>query len=525
VITCNSCGELVQVGLANCQHCGMPLYSANQGGTDLQKGVRGQSELPTWLESLRVNERPNSPASEQSYFPMADLFDEGALPSWMRPENAEMMEKGNSGQYPAWRPASMSAPHTDEGIIPPEGIPARSLIDEQSLPSWVQGNQQNIQATTGAMPVTPDSQGNFSAASLIQPDDLPDWMKSLSQSPQPSVSQNNVWGGEQPRTSQVRINSYTPDPANVNSNPLPQRFSAQDLVDPQAMTHLMSGQPGQQVGYPLGAAPQGEHSGLPASSLLDMNSLPAWLREEDQTQRQPGQMQAYASSQSGQIPAGNNGLTGASLIDANALPGWLPSYEAQQQAGIQSMGNVRPLSTNGTPPRVESVRVPSRPRGEIASHEQSEVAANVFSSVLGVASSAPYFPSAGSGSQWNAPSQNVAAPSQGFQGGQPQPPAGTQWNAPSQPSGFAGVPPSQGYNPAGNRVGQQGAYPSGGYAGYMSPGGSPMGAQSGMTQQPPASGPGMPGVPSMTGHQSYTNASGSKPAKRGFIETIRSWFS
>src|SRR6266487_372969 len=514
----------MQVGLVNCQHCGMPVYSANQERTGQEKNIRGQSDLPTWLESLRVNERPNSSASEHSFFPTSDLYDEGALPSWMRPENAEMMERGNSGPYPAWRPASMSAPHTDESIIPPEGIPARSLIDEQSLPSWVQGNQQNIHATAGAMPVTPDSQGNFSAASLIQPDDLPDWMKSLPQPSQPSVSQNNVWGGEQLRASQAHITSYTPDPATVNSNSLPQRFSAQDLVDPQAMTHLMSGQAGQQAEYPLGSVPQNEYSGLPASSLLDENSLPTWLREEDQMQRQPGQMPAYASNQSGQTPAGNNGLTGASLIDANSLPGWMTSYEAQQQAGLQSMGNIRSFSTNGTPPRVESVRVPSRPRGEITSHEQSEVAANVFSSMLGVASSAPYFPSAGP-SQSNAPSQNISAPSQGFQAGQPQPSDGTQWNVPSQPSGFAGVPPSQAYNPAGNQVGQQGAYPPGAYASYMGPGGSPMGALPGMTQQPPASGPGIPVDPSMIGNQSNMNASGSKPAKRGFIETIRSWFS
>ena len=507
MITCNSCGKLVQVGLANCQHCGMPLYSANQAGTEPHKDVRGQAELPTWLESLRVNERPNSTPAEQSYIPMADLFDDGALPSWMRPENAEMMEKGNSGQYPAWRPASMSAPHTDEGIIPPEGIPARSLIDEQALPSWVQGNQQNMPAS-GAMPVTPDSQENFSAASLIQPADLPDWMKSLSQPSQPSVPQNSVWGGEQHPASQVRINSYTSQPPDVKSNPLPHRFSAEDPVDPQARTHMTSGQ---QAGYPFASAPQVEHSGLPASSLLDVNSLPAWLREAGQMQGQPGQMPAYASGQPGQTPVENTGISGASLIDADALPAWLPSYEAQQQANIQSMGSVRPHSTTGTPSRIENARVPSRPRGEIAPQEQSEIAANVFSSVLGVASSAPYFPSAGPGSPLNAPSQNVTTPSQGFQGGQPQPPAGTQWNAPSQPSGFAGVPPAQGYYPAGYQEGQQGAYPAG-YAGYMGPGVSPGGAQPGMAPQSRASGQSMQAGPS-------------KPAKRGFIETIRSWFS
>ncbi len=518
MITCDSCGELVQVGQLNCQHCGVPLYSTNQEGAGLEKNTRGQSDLPTWLESLRVNERPKSAASEQSYVPMVELYEEGTLPGWMRSENAEMMEKGNSGPYPAWRPASMSAPHTDQSTIPQEGISARSLIDEHSLPSWVQGNQQNIHAIAGAMPVTPDSQGNFSAASLIQPDDLPVWIKSFQQPSQNSVSQNNVLGGEQPHANQVHRNSYPPDPANVNSNSLPQRFSAQDLADPQAMTHLISDQARQQSEYPLVSGNRNEHSGLSASSLLDENSLPAWLHEEDQKQ-------TYASSQSGQAPAENYGLTGASLIDSNALPGWMTSYGTQQQSDIQSMGNVRPHSTNGTPPRVESGRVPSRPRGEIVSHEQSAIAANVFSSMLGVASSAPNFPSAESAPQWNTPSQNVFAPSEGSQAGQPEPPARSQWNVPSQPSGFAGASPLQGYNPAGNQVGQHGVNPAGAYAGYTGSGDPSMGALSGMPQQPPASGPSMPEEPSMIRNHSDTNAVVTKPAKRGFIETIRSWFS
>src|SRR6266496_2687553 len=269
----------------------MPLYSDNQSEMEPQKDFRGQTELPTWLESLRVNERSNSPVSDQTHFSMSDLIDEGALPSWMRPENAEMMEKGNSGKYPAWRPASMSAPHTDERNIPPEGFPARSLIDEQSLPSWVQ-------STTGSMPVTPDSQRNFSAASLIQPNDLPDWMKSLPQSPQPFVPQNNVWGDAQSSASQIRGNSYTPDPAYNNSNPLPQSF-------------------------------QNEPSGLNASSLLDANSLPTWLREEEQIQ-----------------------TTLQSRRERRAKP-------------------------NGTGPRVKYDRVPSCPRAEIDPQPQSELLSHV----------------------------------------------------------------------------------------------------------------------------------------------------
>jgi hypothetical protein len=512
VITCKSCGGLVQAHLANCQYCGMPLSNANQGDLGSSKGVHEQSELPSWLESLRVNERPNSPASGQPFFSTADLIDEGALPSWMRPENAEMMEKGNSGKYPAWRSASLPASNTDNTIIPPKGFPASSLIDEQSLPSWVQGgDRQNVQPATGATFAAHGSQEKFSAANLIQPDDMPSWMKSPPQPPQSAVSQNSVWEGERPSDSQVRVNSFTQDPSSFGSITPPQRLSAQDLVDPQAIPQWMSGQPdqpGRQAGRPPEAAPQSGPSRLSASSLLDVNSLPAWLHEEEQVQGQPGQVRVNTPGEPG--PSESSRLSGASLIDVNALPHWLRSPGTQQQAGMPLPGNARPVA--GGAPRIENVRVPGRPRSEMAPREESEAAANVFSSMLGVASSAPHFPPAGT--QWNAPSQNAMAPSQGFQGGQPQAPAGTQWNGPSQPPGFGGAPAAQGYNPAGYPGGQQGAYLPGGPMGNARPGGVPMGGQPGMAQQPQRG---------VTGQQA--DSLGSKPAKRGFIETIRSWFS
>src|SRR5258708_18254585 len=104
----------MQAGLASCQICGMPLSGTEQDWTGSSMGMQEQSELPAWLESLRARERPGSTPGEQPYFSPGDLIDECALPSWMRPENAEMLEKINSAQYPAWPPASMSAPHTSE---------------------------------------------------------------------------------------------------------------------------------------------------------------------------------------------------------------------------------------------------------------------------------------------------------------------------------------------------------------------------------------------------------------------------
>ena len=231
--------------------------------------------------------------------------------------------------------------------------------------------------------------------------------------------------------------------------------------------------------------------------------MPTWLREGDQAQ-------TFGASQPGQASAGNSGLSGSSLIDANAVPGWLRSFD-NQPPPMQSMGNIRPY---GTAPRIENMRVPSRPRAEIVPQEQSEMAANVFSSVLGVASSAPYFPSPEAGSRWQAPSQGAMFPPQGFQSAQPQPPAGMQWNAPVPPPGATGVPQAQGYNPAAYQGGQQVVNRAGGNVSYP-----------GMPQQPQQlpGGQGMPMGTSMA-QQSNANESQAKPAKRGFLETIRSWF-
>lgn len=297
-------------------------------------------------------------------------------------------------------------------------------------------------------------------------------MKSMPQSPQPFVPQSSVWGDAQPQTNQIRGNMYTPDPAYNNTQLPPQSF-------------------------------QNQPSGLNAASLLDANSLPTWLREGDQAQ-------TFGTSQPGQASAGNSGLSGSSLIDANAVPGWLRSFD-DQPPPMQSMGNIRPY---GTAPRIENMPVPSRPRAENVPQEQSEVAANVFSSVLGVASSAPYFPSPEASSRWQAPSQGAMPPPQGFQNAQPQPPAGMQWNAPVPPPGATGVPQAQGYNPAAYQGGQQVVGRVGGNVSYP-----------GMPQQPQQlpGGPGMPMGTSMA-QPANANESQAKPAKRGFLETIRSWF-
>jgi hypothetical protein len=499
VITCKRCGKSVQAGALYCPVCGLPLSNE-------------QPELPAWLESLRTSERPagsKASADGQAGYMSHEFSDEGALPSWMRSEKSDLAEAGNSAKIPAWRAASMPAPDTDSDFLPPTGFAASSLIDEQSLPSWLQEKQP------GANQPAPK---NIDASSLVQPDALPDWIRNLPQQHQSPAVQPLTPGNNPPYTG--HNNQAT---GMASYAPAPQGFSSHELIDQQALPPWLGGQanspvqanpPGQQAAFhnqaPASApGQQGPQSGIGASSLLDMNSLPGWLRESEQGQERPQQ----ASMQVPNSNSNGGNLTGVSLIDMNSLPHWLRASEEGQGQQLEPASTIRP-TPYGNPPRVENVRVPSRPRGEAGPYEQSEVAANVFSSMLGVASTAPYFPS-----------QPGSTPGyqQGFQGELfQQQPASTQMRQmPAQSPNPSGSLPQPNNALAGMRQGLpvQGYVPAGSQA-Y-----TPVNAPGMPGQQLPPYGGGASPSQANNAHRPNANSSGNKPARRGFIETIRSWFS
>lgn len=431
-----------------------------------------QPELPAWLESLRSGGSATG-NTESSNFSAADLVDEGMLPGWMRPGREENVDNTPSGPHPARRPASMPAPNTDNAFIPARGgMPANSLIDEQSLPSWMQGQQEGSHSA---------GQEGISAASLVQPEAMPDWIRSIeAQSP------------------------ALPNPAPYpQAGPAQQPVSGHELIDQQALPQWMSGQDT--------STPARGQSGLSASSLFDAQSLPTWLRQESQEQRnqyagppqpqpaQPGQAPGYqVPFGQGQIPNPNmqNNLAAGSLIDMNALPDWMRPNE-EQRPGMASYPPQQnpaeyPRQTSfGVPSRPENMRVPSRPRAEMGYVEESEVAANTFASMLGVASVTPNFP----GQQprdASGPSQPHSQPLQNMPQSQPygMPPGSMQGQQ---------APPNQNYGPA------QGRTPAGYQMGQM-----------------PNNVPGMQPGATMRNDQSNSNK---KPAKRGFLSTILDWFS
>jgi len=477
VTTCNHCGKPTLAGMANCQNCGWPLTPTMGDGNDpgIVPGMAApeQPELPAWLETLRSGGSATGNTGS-SNFSADDLVDEGMLPGWMRPGREENVDNTPSGPHPARRPASMPAPNTDNAFMQTRGMAANSLIDEQSLPSWMQGHQEGL-----------------SAANLVQPGALPDWIRSIeTQSPAP------------------------PDPAPYPQAGLAQQpISGHELIDQQALPQWMSEQDT--------SIPARGQSGLSASSLLDAQSLPTWMREESQEQRnqyaglpqpaQTGQDPGYqVPIGQGQIPNPDmqNNLAAGSLIDMNALPDWMrpneeqrprmPSYPPQQNPAEY------PKQTSfGVPSRPENMRVPSRPRAEMGYVEESEVAANTFASMLGVASVAPSFPgqqprdASGTSQPLSQPLQNM--PPGSMQGQQ----------APS--AAFPGTPPNQNYGPA------QGRTPAG-YQGGQMPGMSPQPTQPSWANNVPGMQPGA----TMNNDQSNSNK---KPAKRGFLSTILDWFS
>lgn len=491
MITCNHCGNTVPDGVKNCQKCGWPLKM--EGGADPRAKAQEQSALPPWLESLRAGERPSVPANNASKFSTTDFIDEGALPGWMRSERSGASDvTGPNAQL-----ASPARSGREGGTVPTSGLLAQSLIDERSLPSWMREEKQSA----GESVKQPSVQGNknIPASSLVQPEAMPEWMKSLhsQSSPARSISSSSM-----PAVSPAQ---QPVNPAEPMAPPA-KGFSPRELIDESALPSWMAPQNSTQATVSpnnVNVTGPGQHEqggGLSGSSLLDVSALPPWLREGEQGRSgnvgSPAAQSSTWQPPTQTPPVSARGVPASSFLDMNALPEWLRS--AAEPGG--ATGNSQGPGGYASPPRVENIRVPSRPRHEMSPSESSEVAANVFASMLGVAPATPQLPPS--------PANSPYMP-QGLQG---MPPMGaTPEPVPGTPPRPAGMPP-QGYNPPSTGYGSgylgnnQGSYPPAGGQQYPA----------GMQGMPPGSPPPyMSSTPPAAGEQRVN-----KP-KRGLVEALR----
>lgn len=531
--------------------CGAPLASNAENAQPMEgnwlaenrnvsRGAQGQQELPAWLESLRAGEMPAAPPKSPSNFSAADLMEQqqGALPTWMDPE------RGETGDIPL-RSAGFPAANTGDGGIPRQGLTANSLIDENSLPSWMRENSQPSQSM-------PPAQG-FQASSLVDANALPEWMRNM----QPQTPTSSAQPQPTPVLPPI---AQTPQPVSMPSMPAAPQLtpqvpeptgeytaehglSANSLIDPQALPSWMkdgeNGTPGTQSNQPL-------QSGFSAASLVDQSALPSWMGESQQQPQQP--MGNAANAQ----PTADAGISASSFIDVNALPAWMregDAYTPGHSTGSLQGGIPQPGQRGA-----DNVRVPSRPRGEVSSTEGSEVAANVFASMLGVASVAPNYPVQPPQGPVQPPQQPGPAP----MGNQPQY-MNDMMNAPGRmPSEPAPMQQPGEYNASGALSGQNsmpGGYNTGGaltnqgsMSGIMGQLQQQGNSMSGVYNNPYAYGtaptanqnpysmggispnqPGMPGnpTPSQGGFGSMPEPprmEQQKPAKRGLFNAIRELF-
>lgn len=291
--------------------------------------------MPAWMSgSPGAGQGPGAPPTRpvpvEQGFSAGELIDQRSIPQWMK--ELQGQEKANPQSamgVPVNGSGQMMGPgQGTQRTTSDEGMPAGSLLDANSMPPWLRESQLSSSQAPQA------SGQNLSAGSLLDASAAPAWMRE----------------GLQGNTQAPQANN--------------QGFSASSLLDASSAPAWM--REGAQNNAPEA---QSAGSGFSANSLLDMSAMPAWMREGEQ-----------GGAQGAQAQPGGQGMSAGSLIDMNAMPAWLRNAESSQNAA------------SARPGQVPARPVPSRPRHEGAPLEQSEAAANVFASMLGVAASTPALP-------------------------------------------------------------------------------------------------------------------------------------
>jgi hypothetical protein len=272
---------------------------------------------------------------------------------------------------------------------------AAELVDTQALPAWMKGLEpgtagsptisEERQTPTGkhfaTSKISPMPIG-FSAAELVDTQDLPAWLKGATGPSGPAPAAPSQARQSRPEESAER-----------------QIFGA-DLIDTQDLPAWLKGADtrGASMSAPGGSPAEGEpfsasaaSSGMfQAASLVDPDALPDWLRPAQTGEGMPPVRQ---SNPPGGAPAFDaehtaferssvserGGLSGASLIDEQQLPDWMRNPGGLERPGAMSGGEAS--SEEGL-----HARVPRRPRLPTEpDRAPSQAAASVFSSVLGPA--------------------------------------------------------------------------------------------------------------------------------------------
>ena len=308
---------------------GQPPQQAMYGQPP-QQAMYGQPPVSGGLGQPRPM-APGPYADQPSAVPAQGLFDEAALPDWLRqastgydvgqqstayqPAAANPAYGGGPARYaappappmtPGYAPNGYNGyngyppptpqrggpssalgqapfPPTQANAFPsldragasvagnPGGMSARGLVDSGALPGWLGGQMSQPQTSNGAS--IPGS-GGLSARSLIDDAALPQWLRAQASPPQPAAQPRanppvpaSVWGA--PATADEPLPNWL-NQAYMDANVRP--------IEPaRAPSGWLS--PGQ-VSAPLGASNGQADGRLSASAFVDETALPEWLKSQ-----------------------------------------------------------------------------------------------------------------------------------------------------------------------------------------------------------------------------------------------------
>ncbi|MGZ3636526.1 MAG: hypothetical protein ACXVCX_01665 [Ktedonobacterales bacterium] len=289
--------------------------------------------------------------------PAGSLFDESALPDWMRqaggqspaaPAAPYQQMPGSPGAgyggYQGYQPPSQPAPQPPSSAFPsidragvfqpapqPQGgLAGQSLLDPAALPQWL-GGQAGSPAQSGYGGASPS--GGMAAQSLVDESALPQWLRAQPDAPTPAAPSMPAFGAAAP----AQAGGWNAAPAAEEPLPpwLSQVYSDAKVPRTDALHQQASANPwGANGGYrssvsgPLaggsgagraGGVPQSDTGGVPASQFVDESALPEWLRAQGAAPIPAGaQPPASPMSPMSPMPAS----------DARAIPSYVPSASA-----------------------------------------------------------------------------------------------------------------------------------------------------------------------------------------------------
>ncbi len=298
--------------------------------------------------------------------PASTLFDESALPDWMRQAGAQsaglpanpyqQQAPGGPGMgYGGYQgqPPSPPAPPAQPMLPPPSnafpsidraggfqpapqaqgGLAGQSLLDPGALPQWLSG-QAGAPAQGGGYGGAVAPSSGMVAQSLVDESALPQWLRAQPDAPAPAAHAAPGFGAAAPAPPAAW------NAAPVAEEPLPtwlnQVYSEANVPRTDALQQHASANPwGAPGGYrssvsvPLsgglgagrtsGALPP-EVSGVPASQFVDESALPDWLRAQGAPPAPSNAMSPMSPMSPGAMP----GMGTAPTPDARAIPAYVP---------------------------------------------------------------------------------------------------------------------------------------------------------------------------------------------------------